>query len=203
MDINQFLNDANVLMQRIFSLASTTLTVGTAVGKILDKGKQLITVLIAPLQPEPVEADKPEMAEGAEVEPVAESGPVTTKSEVAIVVDITRRALVDVGRFLNERQIDADLIIVTNDPAYGAQVKFVDPKKPEEWEEIAREFNRALGKIKRVVGGAKLHIFLAAPLPLAFALGCLMGTVDEGTIVYHWEGGTYWPVVTISRQLRQ
>jgi len=202
MDINQFLNDANTLMQQIAAATSKTLAIGTAIGKIVEQGRQLLVVLIARFKSQPG-PDQPAPTGEVDVALLGESGPITTKSEVAIVVDITRRALVDVGRFLDEKQIDADLIIVTNDPAYGAQVKFVDPKKPEEWEEIAREFNLALGKIKRVVGGAKLHIFLAAPLPLAFALGCLMGTVDEGTIVYHWEGGTYWPVVTISRQLRQ
>ena len=202
MDINQFLTDANTLMQQIASAAEKTLVIGTELGKIIEKGRQILVVLITPLRPPP----KPETVEhlaDADLEPVGKSGPITTKSDVAILVDINRRMLMDVGRYLQEQNIDADLIIVTNDEAYSDKVKFLDPAKPEEWEEIAAEFNAAVGKIKRAVGKAQLRIFLATPLPLAVAMGSLMGTVDEGTIIYHWEKGTYWPVITISRRLRQ
>ena len=203
LDINVFLTDANTLMQQVAELAATTLTVGTAMGHIIDRGKQLITVLISPFRrqsPQPEEPMPPTPLSG-DVAPI--TGPITTKAEVAILVDINRRMLIDVGRYLQQQGIDADLIIVTNDPTYGDKVKFLDVTQPQEWEEIAREFNSAMGKIKRAVGGARVHLFLATPLPLALALGALMGTVDENTTVYHWENGTYWPVMTLSRKLRQ
>jgi hypothetical protein len=196
MDITQFLNDANAIMHKIGSLAGATLAVGTATGQILDKGKKLITVLITPQTPEPAQTRQKETG----VALAREFGSITGKSDVAILVDVKPRILSDVGRFLAEKKIDADLIVVTNDPTYGDGIR-LDPSQPEEWEAIAREFSSALRKIKRAVGRAQLHLFLSTPVPLALALGALMGTVDEGAIVYHWEGGTYWPVVTISRDL--
>ena len=199
MSLDQFLTDANTLMQQIGALATTLLTVGGVVGQVIDRGKHLITVLI---KPKPDKSAEPVQPADTELAPL-EAGPITTKSEVAILVDINRRILIDVGRYLDEQQIDADLIVVTNDATYGDRVKFLDPAQPAEWEELAREFNMALGKIKRAVGSAKLHIFLSTPLPLALALGALMGTVDENTIVYHWENRTYWPVIALSRDLRK
>ena len=58
-----------------------------------------------------------------------------------------------------------------------------------------------MNKIKRSAGGKRVHIFLAAPLPLVFAMGAVWGTVDEAS-VYHWEQNTYHKVVNISRKLR-
>jgi hypothetical protein len=200
MDIVQFMTDATAIMQKIGGLATTTLAVGSAVGQVLDKGNKLLTVLIAPRKPA-AQAASP--APAADVEPVSRQGPIVTRPDVAILVDINRRMLVDARQYLAEKKLDADLIVVTNDPEYGDKVKFLNPAKPDEWEEIAREFNLAVGKIRRAVGRARLHIFLSTPLPLAFALGALMGTVNEGDVLYHWEKGTYWPVITISRGLRQ
>ncbi len=125
----------------------------------------------------------------------------TTKSDVAILVDINRRLLSDVGTYLDKHKIDADIIIITNDPTYSGNIKFLSPSDNDEWRELVQEFSTAMNGIKRTVGSAHLHIFLSTPLPLAFALGAVWGTVDEATI-YHWENNTYWPVMPISRDLR-
>lgn len=124
-----------------------------------------------------------------------------TKNDVAIVVDISRRALVDVAGYLQKRKIDADIVMVTNDPAYGEQVIFLNPESEKEWNEIVLEFKSLMNKIKRTAGGKRAHIFLAAPLPLVFAMGAVWGTVDDAS-VYHWEKNTYHKVVNISRKLR-
>lgn len=113
----------------------------------------------------------------------------------------TRRALVDVAGYLNKRKIDADIVMVTNDPAYGAQVKFLNPESEGEWNGIVLEFKTMMNKIKRSAGGRRVHIFLAAPLPLVFAMGAVWGTVDDAS-VYHWEKNNYHKVVNISRRLR-
>lgn len=127
--------------------------------------------------------------------------PTVKKSDVAILVDINRRMLADVSRYLEEQKLDADVIIITNDPAYSANIQFLEPSRSEDWEDLVREFSSAMNGIKRTVGGAKMHIFLSTPLPLAFALGAVWGTVDEATI-YHWEKGTYFPAMPVSRKLR-
>ena len=124
-----------------------------------------------------------------------------TKEDVAIVVDISRRALVDVAGFLDKLKVDADILLVTNDPSYGAQVIFLNPESEKEWNEIVLEFKTLMNKIKRTAGGKRVHIFLAAPLPLVFAMGAVWGTVDDA-VVYHWEKNTYHKVVNISRKLR-
>jgi hypothetical protein len=157
--------------------------------QIVKKGRQLVTYLITHRQDE---------ATGA----TPEKKLALTKRNVAILVDINRRMLMDVAAFLEQQKIDAELLLVTNDPAYGSQVKFISPEQPADWEELVREFNATMNEIKHALGGVRVHIFLSTPLPLAFGLGSVWGTVDEAT-VYHWEKQNYYPVMKISRELRQ
>ena len=175
-------------------------TVGTAGIKVIQKGRQFVTYWIERKKPKPEPAPKPPVS--GEVETVTDTTKIVSKRDVAILIDINRRILVDVARYLDEQQIDADLLIVTNDPAYSDQIKFLPVQQPDEWEEMVQEFSGAMNAIKRAVGKANLHIFLSTPLPLAFGIGSVWGTVDEAT-VYHWEEGTYHPVMPISRALRQ
>ena len=149
---------------------------------VIKRGAKLISYLITD------QKDAPEL-------------PTVKKSDVVILVDINRRMLADVSRYIEEIKLDADVVVITNDPAYSSNIQFLDPSKPQDWEDLVREFSSAMNGIKRTVGGAKMHIFLSTPLPLAFALGSVWGTVDEATI-YHWEKGTYFPSMPISRQLR-
>lgn len=127
--------------------------------------------------------------------------PAIKKPDVVILVDINRRMLADVSRYLEEKKLDADVIIISNDPLYSDKIQFIEATDTDDWVEIVQEFSAAINGIKRTVGGAKMHIFLSTPLPLAFALGSVWGTVDEST-VYHWEKGSYYPVMPISRNLR-
>ncbi len=127
--------------------------------------------------------------------------PTVKKSDVVILIDINRRMLADVSRFIEEEKLDADVVIITNDPAYSSNIQFLKASKSDDWVDIVREFSSAMNGIKHTVGGAKMHIFLSTPLPLAFAIGSVWGTVDEAT-VYHWEAGSYHPTMPISRQLR-
>jgi hypothetical protein len=122
---------------------------------------------------------------------------------VAVVVDINRRSLTDVAAYLDEKDIDADIVVITNDPAYESKSIFLDPACQEDWEQIVREFSTAIDGIKHTTGAARLHIFLSTPGALAFALGAVRGLVDEGTVVYHWENRTYFPMVELSRGLRK
>lgn len=157
--------------------------------KTVKKGHQLVTYLITHQQDEATSA-------------APEKKLALTKRDVAILVDINRRMLVDVAAFLEQQKIDAELLLVTNDPAYSSQVKFINPENPADWEELVREFNAAMNEIKHALGGVRMHLFLSTPLPLAFGLGSVWGTVDEAT-VYHWEKQNYYPVMKISRDLKQ
>ncbi|MDY6876462.1 MAG: SAVED domain-containing protein [Chloroflexota bacterium] len=195
MDILQLAKDALEAIQQmqpgIESAAKVTTaltTIGSTGVKLLERGKNLYTYLVGRLKDGEAEKQKP-----TTVEP---------KEDVAILVDINRRLLQDVAQYLHTQGIDANLIIVTNDPAYSSQVRFLSVEDSEEWETLVQDFNQAINVIKHTVGSARLHFFLSTPLPIAFGLGSVWGTVDEAT-VYHWERGTYHPVMNISRQLRQ
>lgn len=192
MNLMQLVQDALTAIQTLepglaaAARATTALgTIGSTAVTVLQKGKQLITYLIT---------RKKEQTE--------EQPTVTSKRDVALLIDINRRMLHDVARYLDEQQIDADLIVVTNDPTYSDQIKFLDPDDPGAWSDLVSEFSAAMNSIKRAIGGAQIHIFLSTPLSLAFGLGSMWGTVDEAT-VYHWEGQTYHPSLKISRRLRQ
>jgi len=168
-------------------VATALTTIGSTGVKVLQQGKKLYTYLIGKFK------DDEAQERQTTIEP---------KEDVAILVDINRRLLQDVARYLDAQEIDANLIIVTNDPTYSSQIRFLDVEDPDEWESLVRDFNQAINIIKQAVGGARLHFFLSTPLPIAFGLGSVWGTVDKAT-VYHWESGTYHPVMKVSRQLRQ
>lgn len=204
MDLIQLAQDALLLFQQIQPGVKAAVEVGTAFGtmgsagvQVIQKGKQLVTYVIQRIAPKPP-ATMPES--------LAEKVPTPLK-DVAVLIDINRRMLVDVARYLDEKKIDAELMIVTNDPAYSDKIKFLDPNTPDEWTEVVKEFTAAMNAIKRAAGGARLHIFLSTPLPLAFGLGSVWGTVDVATI-YHWQEiksqnrSTYYPAMRISRDLR-
>lgn len=196
MNLSQLTQSALALIQQaapdmaIAADAITLLgTMGKAAVKVIRKGRQLVTYLISRSEAE---------AEGATPDETI----TLERPDVAILVDLNRRMLQDVARYLDEQKIDADLIVVTNDPAYSDKVKFIDPGNPAEWTELVQEFTATMNAIKHQLGGARIHIFLSTPLPLAFGLGCVWGTVDQATI-YHWEKQTYYPAMRISRELRQ
>jgi hypothetical protein len=169
---------------------------GTTVVKVIQKGKHLVTYMTG----------KKKNKEGnnqAASALAAYSGPepIAEKKDVAVVVDIARRSLRDVEKYLVEHKIDANLIVVTNDPLYGSQTKMLDENKPDDWEEMIKEFNTAINAIKHAVGAVNIHIFMSVPLPVAFGMGAVWGTVDRARI-YHWNSEVYKPVLNISRNLR-
>ncbi|MDR3573120.1 MAG: SAVED domain-containing protein [Anaerolineaceae bacterium] len=167
-------------------------TVGKTVIQLIQKGKDLYTFRISPA---PTEEPAPEPIPAKRIRP-------SKRPNVAILVDINQRTLRNVASYLDKEKIQAEFVIVTNDPSYGIQPKRLDVNNPDEWTEIIREFCTVMNGIKFNVGDANVHIFLAAPLPIAFGMGTVWGTVNNATI-YHWENETYNPVVKISRDLRK
>ena len=202
MSVLQLVTDGLAAIQRLepavssaAKVATDTVTVGTAVAQIVQKGQKMVSYFLSPKQAAAPPEAKPPRAR--RVKPVN-----VARSDVALLVDINQRMLQKVAQYLDEHKIDADLLVITNDPSYGPSVKFLNPENPEEWEDIVREFCAAWGAVKRKIGGAHVHIFLSTPLPLAFGCGAVWGTVEEAT-VYHYQNNTYYPVLRISRGLRQ
>ena len=202
MNILQLLKEALAVIQALDPGVKATVetgknlvVIGSTVFKVLQKGKQLSAYVLT---------SRKKTVEGAAVaglEPIPEGEPIVTKDDVAIVVDISRRLLRNVGQYLEEQKIDADVIVLTNDAAFGDVPKFLDPKDTPAWVELAQDFNAGMSRVKAAVGAARVHIFLGTPLPLAFGMGAVWGTVDNAT-VYHWQDNTYYPVMPISRKLR-
>jgi len=170
---------------------STALAAAKMSGYLIQKGAKSLSVLITSAKKKPAARRKTK-----EPEPLALS-----KNDVAIVLDINNRIVANVESFLKSKKMDADMIVITNDPSYSDEIAQLDIERPEDWAELAREFKMHTQKIKRFVGDAKVHIFLAVPVPLAFGLGAVWGTVDDAT-VYHWQNKTYHPVMEIGRGLR-
>jgi hypothetical protein len=196
----KFFENVKPGVEGIIASGGALLSAGKASIYVIQKGAKLISYLITrPNNKEKASTDKDKKSTRKSKQKSSE--PEFSKDNVVILVDINRRMVVDVTKYLDMHKIDADLVIITNDSTYGSAIKPLDVNKPEEWESIVRDFMGATDKIKRMAGGRNIHIFLSTTLTLAFALGSVWGTIDEATI-YHWEGMTYFPVMKISRSLR-
>jgi hypothetical protein len=164
-----------------------------------DKARELVTLLdrhgrlpdlltlVGQLRPKVTWQDSPQQADGADI---------IAKLNVAVVVDIARPAVRDVGRYLDEIEMDANFLLLQN----AMPDKFLSPE--DKWDDFITAFAQTMDNIKHTFSGARLHFFLSAPGALIFGLGCIWGTVDEAE-VYHYQSGVYYPVITISRQLRR
>ncbi len=177
-------------------VAGELTVIGTAGVKVLQQGKKLCTYLVGKLK------KKPKQPENQEILQIETPDEIELAGDVAVLVDINRRLYHDVVRYLDEQGIDANIVLITNSSPYTDRVEFLPVDAPDEWEKVVQEFNTSISRIKHEVGGAHLHFFFSAPLALTFALGCVWGTVDEAT-AYHWQDGTYYPEMRISRKLRQ
>lgn len=115
--------------------------------------------------------------------------------DIAVVVDIARPTVRDVARYLDEKEVTANIILLEHTQAG----QFLSATSP--WDEFVRGFAQIMNAVKHMFSGARPHFFLSAPGALLFGLGAIWGTVDEAHI-YHYEKGTYYPVIHLSRSLR-
>jgi hypothetical protein len=101
-----------------------------------------------------------------------------------------------VARYLDDMEMDVNFLLLQN----AQPDKFLTPE--EKWDDFVAAFAQTMDSIKHTLSGTRLHFFLSAPGALIFGLGCIWGTVDEAE-VYHYQNGTYYPVIAISRDLRR
>lgn len=177
--------------------------VGPIVMQTIAQGKKLYAYLVTMSEKKQADAQLSEAAteEAVAAKELTPGMPAITKDDVALIVDINRRTFHDVARYLEDRNIDADIVLLTNDPNYGSNTPFLDTEDPTEWESLVQDFYHANTAIKHTVGQRRAHIFLSTPVALAFGLGAVWSTVDKAT-VYQWDGSTYQPVMPISHNLR-
>ncbi len=187
----------NPKLKSVIDAGASIYTIGTAGVKILQQGRQLITYAIGKAKPKP--ATKSEKKKKNKAAPDI----LFKKGDVAIVVEISRPAVRDVVNYLENRKIDANLVVITTVKTPGDKpVKGLSESRSTQWTELVQEFSVAIDKIKDEVGSERVHIFLSAPLALVFGLGAVWGTVDQAQ-VYHWKSkGGYAPLMKITRTLR-
>lgn len=130
--------------------------------------------------------------------PITDPAAIVNKADLAVVVSLARPALEDAAQYLAAQQIDANFVLISNVPAYNEN-RFL--KLDQDWNQVAYEFSRTMDKMARQLAGTRKHFFLAAPLPVAFALGCIWGTVHTGDKLYHLDRDTeqYVHVMTTSQ----
>jgi hypothetical protein len=164
--------------------------IGGGAVTLLSKGRRMVAYLINTVKP-----SKPAAAGNAKTAS-------RKRRDVAILVEVARPMGNDVAQYLAGRKIKADIVLITTDAKQTGQLAPLDVNDQKAWSALATEFRMHINRVKSEIGGAKVHLFFSAPLPVVFAAGCIWGTVDEAT-VYHWDKGTYHPVIQISRALNK
>ena len=125
--------------------------------------------------------------------PDSQSARLKTKTDLAVVVSINNMALQLAADFLKDNQIDCNYLLLTTTPDYS-KPKWLP--EDEKWDSAAQDFYQTMQEAPK----ARRHFFIAAPMPYAFAIGCVWGLVNDGDELYHWDGKQYVHVMTTSRQ---
>ena len=129
---------------------------------------------------------------------------VPPRDDIAVVVSMAQPALPTAAAYLDDQDVPAHFVLLTNVPAYN-KTEFLSVES--DWEAIGQLFFQTMQTVRLEFPKARLHLFLAAPVALGFLLGCTWGTVYQGDYLYHLhrdaDGRSYYVrVATISRQLR-
>jgi hypothetical protein len=142
--------------------------------------------LASSLRPKVVWQDAPKQSDGVDI---------VARLNVAVVVDIARPTIKDVARYLDEMEISVNFVLLQHSQPNNLL------RADHKWHDFIKAFSQTMAIIKHSLNGARIHFFLSAPGALIFGMGCSWGTVDEAT-VYHYEKGTYYPVIDVTRQLK-
>lgn len=90
-------------------------------------------------------------------------------TDIAILIQISQPAYIDVKNFLEKSNIKAPLFVISHDGA--AEGRRLNDRDPAEWLEVVQAFSSQIADIKRAYGSKQYHLFIAAPSVIAFALG--------------------------------
>lgn len=195
-----FMQSAQPVLDTTIKFGTSAYTIGSSLVKVIQKGKYLSTYVVGKKkkQKAPSIVSKAKSHARTITKPADE---ISAKKHVAIVVEVSRSAVMDATRYLKEKKIDSNLVVITTIKDYNRPVEGLDENKPKMWFEMVQEFSAAIDAIKREMGAVHMHIFLATPVALAYGLGTVWGTVDQAT-VYHWNSKEYKRVLEIKRELR-
>lgn len=120
---------------------------------------------------------------------------VLPKLNIAVVIDVARPALRNVATYLDDQNVDVNFVVLR----HAEPGQFFSTS--DDWQALAMTFGDVMARVKGTFNGAKLHFFMAGPGSLLFAMGCIWGTVDDA-VIYHYENNTYYPVLPMTRELR-
>ena len=186
----RFFENIKPAMEGVVAAGTVIASTASVTISVVKKGATLLSYLIKP----------PEKNAGRKKKTSAGRLDITSP-DVAIVVDISQPILERVGAYLKKKRIKADVLLVTNRLKYSDRPEFLDAKSERDWEAVVQDFADVMYEVRRAGKAARVHIFLAAPLPLTFAMGAVWGTV-ENAILYHWDGEAYSPVFKVNQALR-
>jgi len=183
MDIFEVLNQWGELAENAKTILTLLGMTTSYVAVLADHGKKVWTYVIG-------QKDKPE----------------PLKSHVAFVVEITRPAVASVKQYLDEQNIDANLVVIRSGKLEeGGELQPLKDDDPAEWGEVVKSFRRQVEAIVQKGGAAReFHVFISGPAALAFGLGSVVGTLYRMR-VYNWTRGGetgYLPVVRLPEDVK-
>ena len=121
------------------------------------------------------------------------------KDDIAIVLNISNNCIPLVEKFLGEKGIDATVFEVNKKDGK----REIDPYNRKEWEDIVTDFSKLLTSIYEQSAPSRVHIFLSAPVALAFGIGCVIRTLYRPYIYnYNRDTQSYDLVLVASDRLK-
>lgn len=122
--------------------------------------------------------------------------PIVNKKALAIVIDLTKRPIMeDVCRYLEDSAgLDANFLLCQ---APNGK-RHIDPGN---WNNFPKTFFKLIQDELSLGRATEYHIFVSAPGTIAFGLGAMWATVKDATI-YHLDKNSYLPAIQISRELQ-
>lgn len=111
------------------------------------------------------------------------------KEHVGVVLNINNPALGKAASYLTEKNIDADLLFLSNMPT-PQQIKYLTYERT--WEKMAHEFTQVLKSLRDQRSSIAYHYFFAAPVGLTFLMGCALSKISPSYVYHHdYKSGEY------------
>ena len=126
------------------------------------------------------------------------------KDEVAIVVDFNAISVkAEVEKYLEARSIDSTILVCSN-PAGDARLDLDDE---DQWSDAVKGFYQLLKKVQETAP-KKIHLFISAPVALAFAIGYVSRPLQP--YIYQFDNANkntaaskkYAPIMRVTDELR-
>jgi hypothetical protein len=114
------------------------------------------------------------------IEPQADNEPLY--EDIAFVLEASRQeAYTQVSQYLARENLKANIVRLT----FSREYRLIAPSAREKWEGLMREFSKVITLVHSKAVPKRIHLFLSVPLPLAFGIGCSLGSFIQ-PYLYHF-----------------